>query len=246
MDVDNNLARTGNLQGKDVVMANALTRSAQGLNLVEKRILFSMIAKMGGNFGEVYLYASEYATTFDVTPHKAYEQLKATADAMRVRYFTLAVPDRKGVMKWKINWFSSVGYHDGEGKVGLKFNADVVPYLYDLEREFTRYKLKQACALRSVYSWRLLEMFEQFTANKGEGWMVVSVEDFCNAMEATETHRSNYKDLRKKIIEPAIAELVKKDNWLIGFEAVKEGRKVVRLRFNFERDPQEVLPGFSS
>lgn len=239
--MQNNLARAGSLQGKDVVMANALTRSAQGLNLAEKRIIFAVIAKMGGNFGEVFLYATEYAKTFDLKENQAYEQLKQTVDAMRTRYFSLAIPDRKGVMKWKINWFSSIGYHDGEGKIGLKFNADVIPYLYDLEQEFTRYKLKQACALRSVYSWRLLELFEQFTANGGTGWLTISVEDFCNAMEATETHRKNFKDLRTKIIEPAINELVKKDNWMIGFEPVKEGRKVVRLRFDFERNPQPTL-----
>ena len=240
--MENNLARTGTLQGKDVVMANALTRSAQGLNLAEKRILFSVIAKMGGNFGEVYLYATEYAKTFDLPNHQAYEQLKETVKGMRTRYFTLAIPDRKGVMKWEINWFSSIGYHDGEGKIGLKFNSDVVPYLYDLEREFTRYKLRQACALRSVHSWRLLELFEQFTANEGKGWVTINTEDFCNAMEASVLQRKNFGKLRTQIIEPAIKELCEKERWLIGFETVKAGRKVVRLRFDFERDPQGVLP----
>lgn len=239
--MQNNLARVGSLQGKDVVMANALTRSAQGLNLAEKRIIFSVIAKMGGNFGEVFLFATEYAKTFDLAENQAYEQLKATAKGMRTRYFTLAVPDRKGVMKWEINWFSSIGYHDGEGKIGLKFNADVIPYLYDLEREFTKYKLKQACALRSVHSWRLLEQFEKHTGNEGKGWWTVSVDDFCTSMDASELQRKHFGKLRTQIIEPAIDELVKKDNWLIGLDLVKEGRKVVRLRFDFERNPQPTL-----
>ena len=47
--MQNNLARAGSLQGKDVVMANALTRSAQGLNLAEKRIIFSVIANSISN-----------------------------------------------------------------------------------------------------------------------------------------------------------------------------------------------------
>jgi plasmid replication initiation protein len=249
--MQNKLARTGTLEHENVVMANALTRSAQGLNLAEKRILFSAIAKMGNNFGEVYLYATEYAETFGLAPNQAYEQLKENVRNMRTRYFTLAPQDRteatavkkkgKKGMVWEINWFASIGYHDGDGMIGLEFSPKIIPYLHELEREFTRYKLKQACALRSVYSWRLLELFEQHTGNAGKGWWTVSVEDFCTAMEATNTHRKNFKDLRKKIIEPAINELVKKDGWLIGFEAVKEGRKVVRIRFDFERDPQGAL-----
>jgi len=240
--MDINLARAGSLQGKNVIMANALTRSAQGLNLAEKRIIFSVIAKMGGNFGEVYLHASEYAKTFELADKQAYEQLKETVKHMRTRYFTLAVPDRKGVMKWEINWFSSIGYHDGEGKIGLKFNADVIPYLYDLEREFTKYKLKQACALRSVHSWRLLEQFEQHTGNEGKGWWTVSIDDFCTTMEASELQRKHFGKLRTQIIETAVKELCEKDGWIIGLGLVKEGRKVVRLRFDFERDPQGVLP----
>ena len=249
----NNLAPTTTLENKNVVMANALTRSAQGLNLAEKRILFSAIAKMGNNWGdgEVLLYATEYAETFGLAPNQAYEQLKENARNMRTRYFTLAPQDQtpdNGVKKkgkrgmvWEINWFGSIGYNDGEGAVGLEFSPKVIPYLHELEREFTKYKLKQACALRSVYSWRLLELFEQHTGNAGKGWWSVSVEDFCTAMEATDTHRKNFKDLRKKIIEPAITELCNKDGWLIGFETVKEGRKVARLRFDFERDPQGNL-----
>ena len=251
----NNLAPTGTLENKNVVMANALTRSAQGLNLAEKRILFSAIAKMGGNWGtgEVHLYATEYAETFGMPVKQAYEQLKENADNMRTRYFTLAPQDqtegtaikKKGKGKkgwtWKINWFQKIGYHDGDGIVGLKFTEDVIPYLYELEREFTKYKLKQACALRSVYSWRLLELFEQHTGNAGKGWWSVSVEDFCNALEVSPTARKSYRDLRKFVIEPAITELCNKDGWIIGFETVKEGRKVVRLRFDFERDPQGNL-----
>lgn len=249
--MENTLARTGTLEHKNVVMANALTRSAQGLNLAEKRILFSVIAKMGNNFGEVYLYATEYAETFGLAPNQAYEQLKETVKNMRTRYFTLAPQDRteatgvkkrgKKGMVWEINWFSSIGYHDGDGMIGLKFNPDVIPYLYDLEVQFTKYKLKQACALRSVYSWRLLEMFEQHTGNAGKGWWTVSVEEFCNSMEAAPSCRKSYRDLRRIIIEPAIKELCEKDGWLIGLDLVKEGRKVVRLRFDFERNPQPTL-----
>ena len=73
------------------------------------------------------------------------------------------------------------------------------------------------------------------------GWLVMSIEEFWHAMEATESYRKNFSLLRKWVIEPAVKELTeKKDNWLIEWEAIKRGRKVTALRFQFERNPQEA------
>ena len=51
----------------------------------------------------------------------------------------------------------------------------------------------------------------------------------------------NFSLLRKWVIEPAVKELTEKDNWLIEWEAIKRGRKVTALRFQFERNPQGGL-----
>ena len=60
-------------------------------------------------------------------------------------------------------------------------------------------------------------------------------------MEAKESYRKNFNNLKKWIIEPAINELCNKDGWLIKWEAQKTGRKVTTLLFKFERNPQGGL-----
>lgn len=67
----------------NVVVANSVARSAQGLTLVEKRILFCGIAKLGGINQEVTLSAEEYANTFDTDIKNAYSQLKNGAESFR-------------------------------------------------------------------------------------------------------------------------------------------------------------------
>ena len=229
------------LQSKNIVMSNVITRSAQGLTLGEKRILFAAIAKMGGKFAPVKITAQEYADTFGLPVKQAYEQLKSAGENFFNRYFTLAIPDRKGVLNWKIRWLGAYGYKDGEGYVSLSFTAEVMPYLVDIEKQFTNYKLKQACALRSLHSWRLLELFEQMKGKKLDGWLYISIEEFWHATEATESYKNNFSLLRTKVIEPAIKELTEKDGWLIEWAADKKGRKVAQLRFKFEKDPQGRL-----
>lgn len=67
------------------------------------------------------------------------------------------------------------------------------------------------------------------------------IEDFWHAMEAPETYRKNFKDLRVKIIEPAVKELTEKDGWIIDWHPVKKGRRVAKLEFYFKKDDQLKL-----
>jgi plasmid replication initiation protein len=235
------------LRNKNVVMSNVITRSAQSLSLAEKRIIFCAIAKMTGKYSPIRITALEYSNTFDMPINQAYQQLKEAADNFFNRYVSLSIPDRKGKKpaQWKIRWLGGYGYQDGEGYVEMSFTPEVTPYLSDLENNFTKYKLSQSWALRSVHSWRLLELFEQMrqTDKKSgkkspEGWLSIMLEDFWHAMEAPETYRKNFKDLRVKIIEPAVKELTEKDSWVIDWHPVKKGRRVVKLEFYFKKDEQ--------
>ena len=113
-----------------------------------------------------------------------------------------------------------------------------MPLLVGLRKQFTTYQLQQASALRSVYSWRLLELLMRF---KSSGKAEYTVEDFAASMDATEKQRADFSKLRTKMIEPAVKELTEKDGWLIQWEPIKAGRKVKAVRFTFMRNPQGSL-----
>ncbi|HFC8841494.1 replication initiation protein [uncultured Neisseria sp.] len=230
------------LSNRNVVISNYITRSAQTLNLVEKRILMAGIAKLGGVNGEIKLTAQEYADTYDVDMSTAYRELKNAVNSLMKRYLSWQVNDGKHIGTLTCVWVQGYKYFKEEGYVKFKFSEYVFPFLFELEREFTKYQLQQAAALRSIYSWRLLEMFEQMKdKTDGSGWLSMSIEEFWHAVEATESYRANFQLLRKRVIEPAIKELTEKDGWLIEWEVRKRGRKVSNLLFKFERNPQGGL-----
>lgn len=230
------------LSGRNVVVSNYITRSAQTLNLVEKRILMAGIAKLGGVNGEVKLTAQEYAETYDVDMSTAYRELKNAVNSLMKRYLSWQVKDGKHIGTLTCVWVQGYKYFKAEGYVKFKFSEYIFPFLFELEREFTKYQLKQAAALRSIHSWRFLELFEQMKDKTNEkGWLSMPIEEFWHAMEARESHKKNFSDLRRWVIEPAIKELTEKDGWLIEWEARKRGRKVVTLLFKFQRNPQARL-----
>lgn len=228
-----------------ITMSHALTTAAQGLKLSEKRVMMFAVSKLdsiksdgGTPAGLVKLTALEFAEQFGVDSDTAYNQLKSAGKEIRKRCIRLYEPGRKNPIEVEINWLSQAKYCDGEGWIALKFNPDIAPHLLELKEKFTTYKLQQASALRSLYSWRLLEMLSQFEST---GWREIDIEEFHHAMEATPKQRENFAAVRRKIIEPAVKELMEKDGWLIQWQPIKTGRKVAKLRFEFKRNPQQRL-----
>jgi plasmid replication initiation protein len=137
-----------------------------------------------------------------------------------------------------MHWVGRATYQKGEGWVELAWWPELIPHLTGIKQQFTTYQLKQASALRSIYSWRLLELLTRF---KSTGIAEYSIDDFATAVDATLKQRQNFAKIRTQIIEPAIKELNEKDGWKIEWKPVKAGRKVKAVRFTFERDPQGRL-----
>nr|WP_290430189.1 replication initiation protein [Shigella sonnei] len=194
---------------------------------------------MGGKYAPVRITAQEYANTFGMPLKQAYSQLKEASENFFNRYirFKLNEVSEIDVDVWKIRWLGAYKYNDGEANVLLHFTPQVMPYLCELEDNFTKYQLSQACALRSVHSWRLLELFEQMNTNKeNNGWLSISLEDFHHAMESPDSYKTTFGLLRKYMIEPAVKELTEKDHWMIDWKPIKKGRKVVRLEFWFRKE----------
>lgn len=227
------------LKKNNVAMSNVLIRSAQKLSLIEKRILMACVSKMRGR--EVELKATEYAQTYDIELNKSYQHLKEGVTNLFNRYLTFNFKDGEHIGVMHVVWLQSAGYVDGEGKVIIEFSDKLMPQLVNLKGQFTQYQLQQAASLRSIHSWRLLELLEQMRQKQPEGYLTINIEDFWHAMEVKESYRSNFSLLRQYVIDPAVKELNEKDGWAISYYPFKKGRKVAILRFEFEKDPQQRL-----
>jgi plasmid replication initiation protein len=234
-----------------ISMTNALTRAGHGLTLAEKRLVMMAVSTLDsrralppGEVPTTRIAAAEYAEVFGVDPNTAYEQLQAGAKQLYARSITFfeAAHRRDGKelepTRVTMRWVGRVKYQKGQGWVELAWWPDLLPHLTGIKRQFTEYQLKQASALRSVYSWRLLELLTRFEST---GWAEYTVEDFATSMDATDKQRADFAAIRRKIIEPAVKELTQKDGWLIEWRPIKAGRKVTALRFEFKRDPQGRL-----
>lgn len=236
-----------------VTMSNALTRAAHGLTLGEKRVIMAAVSKLDsrrpaipGQVPTTRITAAEYAELSGCGMNAAYEALQTAAANLYDRSITIFSPSYKRGSKRlgekdtiiKMRWVGRATYHEREGWVELAWWHELIPHLLGLQKQFTTYQLQQASALRSVYSWRLLELLTRFAST---GRAEYTIEDFAMSMEATDKQRENFAAIRRKIIEPAVKELQEKDGWVIDWKPIKDGRKVAKLAFTFSRNPQGSL-----
>lgn len=234
-----------------VTMSNALTRAGHGLTLAEKRIIAAAVSKLDsrrqlapGEVPTTRITAAEYAELAECGMPTAYEALQAAAKQLFERKITFYEPAhrRRGkplpATAVQMRWVGQVHYQKGEGWVELYWWPKLLPHLVGLKKQFTSYQLRQASALRSGYTWKLLELLTRFEST---GWAEYTIEDFATAMDATPKQRANFNNIKRRIIEPAVKELGDKDGWLIHWRPIKAGRKVAAVRFEFRRDPQGRL-----
>lgn len=230
-----------------VTMANTLVRASHGLNLGEKRLVSMAVAKLTPKAAAlpikpIKISAHEYAEQYGIDPDVAYTQLRAAQDRLYQRSITHIEhfgPNGQKVRVAKMRWVSSIYYEKGGGQISIAFAPEIAQFLVNLKKHFTSYQLKQAAALRSVYTWRL---FENLESHKSLGKWKVDIERFHAVMETPKSYRTNFAQTRRWVLDPAISELAAKCDLAVEVEPQKRGRKIVALVFTFEPIRQMALP----
>lgn len=228
-------------------MHNTLVRASHGLNLGEKRLVSMAVAKLSPKAAAlpgkpVKISAHEFAEQYGVDPDVAYTQLRTAQDRLYQRSITHLEhfgANGQRVRVSKMRWVSSIHYEKGGGEVAIAFAPEIAQFLVQLKKHFTSYQLKQASALRSVYSWRL---FENLESHKSLGKWKVDIERFHTVMETPKSYRRNFNEVRRWVLEPAISELGEKCALDVTVTPEKRGRRVIALVFKFEPIRQMALP----
>ena len=246
-----------------VTIKNELVRRIQRMKLSEKRLLALAIAKCnpkakilkhramavdpatGAAAGwTIRVTAQEFIEAYPhIEAKHAYSELKKAAESLWncevVWYEEVIERGKKDTKRRNVRWIYEKADTTTSGWVDLKFSPSIAPYLLGIESEFTKYKLKHAADLRSMYSWRLLEIMAQY---RDKGFVSIGYDDFCQAVGAPDSCVKDSGQLRRRVIEPAVKELQEKNGLAIDWEPVTPaGRKVTGFRFKFKPDPQGRL-----
>ena len=223
---------------------NQLIEACYSMTLNEKRLLLFGISKINpSTFPDVNkpfkfeMSADEWATEFgDDNPWRA---LKRTSAKLVGRTVTLhSKTTRTGVADQSIlSWFDSVDYFNKQGRIVVTFGRGIQVRLAGMLEQFTTIDLLAVSQLTSVHSVRLYELLSQF---KSTGYRVISVDDFRFAMDVVNTNKGT-KELKRRVLNPAIKQLNEKSDLFCTVSDVTEGRTITGFKFVFRTQEQKKL-----
>ena len=220
-----------------VTKANVLVTANYDLSLQEQKLILtfaSMVQPTDEEFKEYQFKIKDFMELLGVQDKSKYIEIpKITKDLMKKVF---EIKEGKDIIQ--LSWLSSARYKTGEGLVVLKFDSSLKPYMLQLKKLYTSYKLENILSLKSKYSLRLYEILKSNEFKKN--WRI-DLEELKKLLGANEKSYSIYQNVKNRIILQAQKELKEKTDISFDFEEVKTGRKVTSLRFYIYSDKSQKV-----
>lgn len=230
-----------------VYKSNALVEASYRLSVQEQRILLACIGQVRRDetVTDEVLYsvtATDLAGLSGIAVGDAYKELKDAALRLKRRDVRLIQePNGKG-KKPKVmitGWVQTIFYIEGEGRVELRFTKDMLPYLTELNRQFTKYALGDVAKMTSAHAIRLYELLMQWDSI---GQREIEIDQLREWFQL-EGRYPSIKDFKLRVLDPAVAQINEHSPLQVSWEQRKTGRKVTHLTFTF--DPKKPAKAVS-
>jgi len=220
-----------------IYKSNALVEAAYRLTVQEQRILLACISQVRHDevVTDEVLYsvrAADLARLSGTAVEAAYSELKAAALRLKRREVRVTQEPNGEGKKPKVmitGWVQTIFYIEGEGRVELRFTKDMLPYLTELTRQFTKYSLADVAKMDSSHAIRLYELLMQWDT---KGQREISIEDLRKWLQLEGCYPL-MAEFRRWVIEPAVTQINEHSPISVYWTQRKTGRKITHLHFTF-------------
>lgn len=223
-----------------IVKANEIVQKAKyDLSITELKIMsyiFSMVRPTDHD-GQAYTFSvKEFCDVcgIDSTSGKHYATIKAYLKGLRDKSFWLMKDDGSTTT---VGWLAKATVVPKSGVAQVKLDEDLSKYIINLvDTPYTQYELICTLPMRSQYSFKLFELLRSYAIRKK---ITFEIDEFKDTLMVQ--NYKNFKDLRVKVIEPAIKEINVYTDIEVSWHPVFKGRKVIQVTFeismkdNFDR-----------
>lgn len=231
------------LKNLPVYKSNAIVSASFRLSLSEQRVIVACISQIRKDEKitddvRYSLGAGELSELTGASIPSSFRDLKAVTDRLFDRYVVISEkPNGGGKLQdpIKTRWIQSIVFVKKEARIELRFGKEVLPYLNELSRQFTKYTLKNVAQLSSSYGFRLYEFLRKWD---GVGKKEVSVEELKTAYQV-EGKYGAIKDFKKYVLEPAVSDVNTHSDLQVSWTQRKTGRKVTHLEFTFKQKKEK-------
>jgi plasmid replication initiation protein len=209
-----------------VTKSNVLIEANYKLGVVEQKIILclaSNIQPTDSDFKTYTLPIKEFNKLLGLKGTPKYSELRQITKEMMQKVFEVRI-DKKVI---QVAWLSYVAYNESEGTIDIRFDPFLRPYLLELKKNFTSYKLENVVKLKSTYAIRIYELLKQYEKLQERTFHLTDLRKMLGA----ENVYPAYGNFKQRVLAPAQKELKKKTDISFEIEEVKVGRRVDKVKF---------------
>lgn len=194
-----------------VAKSNDLIVASYELTRNEQRLLLACISQINSqpNASEITMQDEFVVTTEqmkelykDSSKDNVYRDLNVVANNLFEREVKIALPDNEML---RTRFVSSVLFQPEKSQITVTFAQKILPYLTQLKKNFTRYRLADTVELTSVYAIRLYEMVVCWQGQNR--WSeTIDLGEFRYMMGCVGKYKQ-FGQLRESVIEKAVEQI---------------------------------------
>ena len=223
-----------------VTQSNSLVdaRYHEPLSARQQKIVLSVVSKIQIDDEDFKIYEvriRDFHEMLGLEGEPKYTEMKKITEELLKK--SLEITREKGRLL-QVNWFSSIEYFEHEGRIEFSFDPKLKPYLLDLKKAYTSYRLSNILSLSSASSIRLYELMKKW---EYLGKWEITIEKLKDRLGIKQQSYNVYGNFKNRIIVPSINELNEKTDIQISFKEIKTGRKVVGFEFTIRHSPEKEI-----
>ncbi|MDJ0333529.1 replication initiation protein [Planococcus sp. S3-L1] len=223
-----------------VTQSNSLVdaRYHEPLSARQQKIVLSVVSKIQIDDEDFKIYEvriRDFHEMLGLEGEPKYTEMKKITEELLKK--SLEITREKGRLL-QVNWFSSIEYFEHEGRIEFSFDPKLKPYLLDLKKAYTSYRLSNILSLSSASSIRLYELMKKW---EYLGKWEITIEKLKDRLGVKQQSYNVYGNFKNRIIVPSINELNEKTDIQINFKEIKKGRKVIGFEFTIRHSPEKEI-----
>lgn len=221
--------------------ANELVEARYKFDIWETRMFaktLTLIQPYDDDFHEYKISVGDVIEEFGLSKGgEIYEALKQAASSLQDKKIT--VPRERDGVQTEFTTTLFIGVEkivdqsvkrDIEKHIWVSFHPKLKPYLLELKQRYLVYDIRSILSLKSVHSIRIYELLKQY---EKIGERSFNVDELKSILGIAPEEYSLYGHFKNKVISKAQSDLENNEDTDIRFtfEEIKEGRKVIKIRF---------------
>ena len=222
-----------------IVKSNDLIlKTHYSLTVIEMKIVAYLMSKIIASDTElstVNISIKDFCRLCNIEPKGAnYEQIRKNIRTLKRKDWWIQINEQGDELLY--SWIDFAVISKNKGNIEIALSQSLKPFLLQLRSKYTKVRLEEVLKLKSKASIRLLEIcYSQLY----KGSFTISVDKFKKLMDIKDKYPA-WRDLRKRIIDPSINEINENCFIHIEYEAIKNGKKIEKLKFNISEAMYQI------